>query len=95
MGEKLFANAESLTEDTIKDKAKVFAKEIGLNDKTFATCLESDKIKQKVEADKKEGAAVGVGSTPSFVINGRLKRGMRNFQDLKVVIDEKLMEAKK
>ena len=47
----------------------------------------------QVKADKLEGTKAGVSSTPTFFINGRMKRGFKDFDDLKVVIEEKLKEA--
>jgi hypothetical protein len=39
--------------------------------------------------------SVGVNSTPTLFINGRVRRGFRDFNDIQVVIDEKLQELKK
>jgi len=47
-----------------------------------------------VEADKREGVALGVSATPTLVINGRMKTGFREFDSVRTLIDEKLKEAK-
>ena len=40
----------------------------------FKAALDSGKFKDKVDADAKEGAAVGATGTPTFFINGTKAR---------------------
>ncbi len=49
------------------------AKKIGLNTKTFNTCLASGKFKDKVQADFDDGTRAGVSGTPSSFV---LKNGV-------------------
>jgi len=71
-----------------------YAESLNLDMSKFNKCFENKETLEKVKADKLEGTKAGVSSTPTFFINGRLKRGFKNFEDLKVVIDEKLAVAK-
>jgi protein-disulfide isomerase len=48
------------------------AKSLGLDDKAFASCLASAEFASQVAHDQEDGKNVGVGSTPSFFINGVL-----------------------
>ena len=93
MSDRLFDNQEKINKDNVKDKLKGFAADLKLDGKAFAACLDSSAPMEKVQADKKEGVAAGVGSTPTIFVNGRMMRGFREFEDLKVLIEEKLAEA--
>jgi len=90
-----FANQDKITEADVVEKGLAEAKRIGLKPELIKTCMEDPSVKGLIEAQKKEGAAVGVSSTPTLFINGRMRRGFRDFDDVKVLIDEKLKAAKK
>jgi protein-disulfide isomerase len=85
-----FANQEQVTKENVKAKSLEIAKSAGLNLGTFEKCLASPAVLERVRDSKKEGLALGVGSTPTIFINGRQRRGFRDFDDIKVVVDEKL-----
>jgi protein-disulfide isomerase len=61
-----------------------------LNTSAFDACLDSHRYQGEVRADASDAARVGISSTPSFVINGRLLVGALPFADFKAVIDEEL-----
>lgn len=67
-----------------------YAADLGLNTSAFDTCLDSHRYQDEVRADASDAARVGISSTPSFVINGRLLVGALPFADFKAVIDEEL-----
>jgi protein-disulfide isomerase len=67
-----------------------YAADLGLNTSAFDTCLDSHRYQGEVRADASDAARVGISSTPSFVINGRLLVGALPFADFKAVIDEEL-----
>ena len=52
--------------------------EVGVDAEKLAACLDRDSVKQTIEADKEEGKAAGVKSTPSYFVNGTLVVGFRN-----------------
>jgi len=95
MADYYFGNQEQINEENVKGKTQDQLKALGLKTAPFEACMEDNVLKEKISAQKKEGASVGVSSTPTIFINGRLRRGFRDFSDLKVVIDEKLKEAGK
>ncbi|MBP9747465.1 DsbA family protein [Patescibacteria group bacterium] len=70
MHDKLFA-APSLTVDGMK----AMAKEIGLDQGKFNTCLDNNETAEKVNADFNEGGASGVEGTPATFVNGTLVSG--------------------
>jgi protein-disulfide isomerase len=72
-----------------------YATDLGLDMTAFAACLDSHKFKGEIQADGVDAARVGINSTPSFVINGRILIGALPFADFKTVIDEELAAAAK
>lgn len=66
------------------------ARQAGFTQESFEACLKDQKIYDGLNVVKKRGAEVhGVDSTPTFFINGEIKRGDTPMADL-----EKLIEAK-
>jgi protein-disulfide isomerase len=52
-----------------------YAREAGLDRDRYEECMESRKYAGRIEASLKEGLTLGVSSTPSFIIGGRMYRG--------------------
>jgi protein-disulfide isomerase len=86
MHDKLFANQQALDRPNLEK----YAEELGLNMAKFKAALDSGKFKDKVDADAKEGAAVGATGTPTFFINGTKVVGAQPFDAFKTVIDTEL-----
>lgn len=70
MHDKLIA-ANTLSVDVLKG----FAKEIGVDQAKFNTCLDNSETAGRVDADLNEGSASGVEGTPATFINGSLASG--------------------
>jgi len=64
-----------------------FAKSLGLNTSQFNTCFDSGKYKNQVLQDKSEGNALGVNSTPSFAIDGKLVVIQQSYNELYTALD--------
>ncbi len=88
----LIFSTNTIDQKNLKQNVMGFAKKLNLNTKKFEKCFDGKETIEKVRADKMEGKKLGVSSTPTFFINGRLKRGFNNFEDIKVVIEEKLKQ---
>jgi protein-disulfide isomerase len=73
-----------------KDKLIALAQELGLDMTQFEPCLNQDQTLERVQADTKEGQALGVRGTPMFFINGRPLSGALPFESFKTVIDQAL-----
>jgi protein-disulfide isomerase len=67
-----------------------YATEIGLAREPFVTCLDARRFAAAVEADVSQARALGVRSTPTFIINGRPLVGAYPVEDFRTVIDEAL-----
>jgi protein-disulfide isomerase len=86
MHDKLFANQQALDRPSL-DK---YAQELGLNMGKFKTELDASKYKATIEAETKEGSAVGVTGTPAVFINGRKIAGAYPWETFKKIADEEL-----
>jgi protein-disulfide isomerase len=86
MHDKMFGAQDQLEVDGLKKMAK----EIGLDVKAFDACLDGAKFAAQVEQDMKDGQAVGVKSTPTFFINGKLLSGAQPIEEFDTIISEEL-----
>jgi len=67
-----------------------YAKELGLDVKTFTESLDGKKHAAEIEQDKKLAIDMDLYNTPTFFINGRKVIGERPFEYFKKIIDEEL-----
>jgi protein-disulfide isomerase len=67
-----------------------YASDLGLNLASFVACLDDHRTLAEIQADYNAANSAGLGSTPTFVINGRVLIGALPFADFKTVIDEEL-----
>jgi protein-disulfide isomerase len=65
--------------------------ETGADRKAWEECMESGRHAARIQASHDEGARLGVGSTPTFLINGRLYQG--NSSDELVGVVDSLIAA--
>jgi protein-disulfide isomerase len=71
-----------------------YAREAGVNGDTFTSCLKSDQHAELVSANKALGSQLGVGSTPTLFMNGRMLRDEWNdYSKLKQRIQQQLGTA--
>ncbi len=66
------------------------AKEMGLDLKSFQSCLDSGKFKAQIEQDIQDGARAGVSGTPGFFINGIFVSGSQPQSEFEKIIDREL-----
>ena len=67
-----------------------YAVELGLDRDAFTECLRERRFAGAVEADVAQGRALGIRSTPTFLINGRALVGAHPDSAFRQVIDELL-----
>jgi predicted DsbA family dithiol-disulfide isomerase len=72
---------------------KGYARQLGLDIDRFTQCYESSKYHSHIEKDILTAWEAGVGSTPSFIINGKLKPGSMPFEEFIQIIDEELAKS--
>jgi protein-disulfide isomerase len=67
-----------------------YATELGLDRDAFARCLGERRFGRAVDDDLAQARALGIGSTPTFLINGRVLVGAHPAETFRTVIDEAL-----
>jgi protein-disulfide isomerase len=64
-----------------------YAESVGLDLTAYDACMSSAKHAGRIEASRREAEAVGVGSTPTFLIAGRLYPGVLSSDQLRKIVD--------
>jgi len=84
--DRLFENQSALDTDDLRKHAQA----VGLDMPKFSSCLDSSKYADRVRAGMEMGNRLGVSSTPTLFINGRVLPGAYPYDDLAAVVDEEL-----
>ena len=84
--DRMFPNQQALQPEFLKR----YAADAGLDAAKFNACLDSSKYQQKVQDAIDAGTKLGVSSTPTVFINGRVVSGAQPFEVFASVIDEEL-----
>ncbi len=87
--DRLFPNQQAL-QSTLLSR---YATEAGLDAMKFDACLASSKYQQRVQESIDSGTRLGVSSTPTVFINGRVVSGAQPFEVFAAIIDEELARA--
>lgn len=67
----IFEGQDAISPENVWDKLVSFASDAGLNADTFKACLSSPDAQKEVDANRADGVALGVNSTPTVYVNGR------------------------
>lgn len=67
-----------------------YADELRLDVASLQQCVETNRHAAAIEADFREAAQLGVRSTPSFLVNGRLLVGAQPYATWRRVLDDLL-----
>lgn len=88
MHDQLFYNQNDWATARRPDRIfRGYADAIGLDQAQYRECVSSRRYAGRIQASVQEALALGVGSTPSFVINGRLFPGTMPFDNFKAIVD--------
>jgi protein-disulfide isomerase len=68
------------------------AKQLGLDQQSFALCLNARRYREEVVKDLQDGLRLGVSSTPTFFVNGRPLVGAHPLTDFQALIDPLLRQ---
>ena len=85
----LFSGRLELT----RSSYETYAGEIGLDEASFATCLDEERYADVVDEDMEFAQAFGISSTPTFLVNGIVIIGAQPFEAFAQVIDYELSQA--
>jgi protein-disulfide isomerase len=91
MHDTLFTNNTALERANLEK----YAQDLGLDMAKFKADLDAKKYKDVIEAETKEGSAVGVNGTPAVFINGRKISGAYPFETFKKIADDELAKKHK
>jgi protein-disulfide isomerase len=84
--DKLFGNQQALQPEFLKQ----YAKDLGMDADKFDACLDSSKYAERVRDSVAAGSRLGVNSTPTSFVNGRVLEGAQPYEAFAAVIDEEL-----
>ncbi len=98
---KFWAYHDAILEAELKDGAEnngnlnrdtflQLARDIGLDNNSFASCYDSGKYAGQVKKDTEDGQALGVDSTPTIFVNGQEIKGALPYSEFQVIIDNAL-----
>ncbi len=82
--------------NTARNAAPIFqglAERLGLDMAAYEGCMADARYAGRIQAAKQEGVRVGVGSTPSFVLNGRLYTGGAMTYDMLKALSDSIEAA--
>ena len=91
MHDILFKNQQALSAADLEK----YAKEIGLDMGKFKAAMDSHKFSAQIDADMKQGSAVGVQGTPASFVNGHFINGAQPFEAFKKIAEEELAKGAK
>ena len=69
------------------------AGEFGLGLPKFQACVDSEQSRAAIVKDLDAARQLGVESTPSFIVNGKLIRGALSFADFQKLIEQELKQS--
>lgn len=72
---------------------ETYATTVGLNVADFNTCMNEGRTKQFVRQDIEEAHRIGVNSTPTMVINGRVLPGAPTPEQFATIIEYEKQQA--
>jgi len=84
--DRLFAEQPRFSEERLI----AYAVDLGLDGEAFGRCLRERRFARDVEADVAQARALGIRSTPTFLVNGRVLVGAQPVEAFRAVIEEVL-----
>lgn len=87
----LFANQQALEAESLKK----YAADVGMDAAKFNQCLDSSKYEARVQEALGSGTRLGITSTPTVYVNGRMVNGAQPIEVFQSIIDEELSHGGK
>ncbi|MCZ0983300.1 thioredoxin domain-containing protein [Streptomyces diastatochromogenes] len=86
--QKEWGEAQDSRESVFRD----YARQIGLDLRKFDAALADPKTAERVKADQRDGLALGVQGTPTFLLDGVKISTPRSYEAFKALIDARLAD---
>lgn len=93
MYDSFFRGQKETTVENVEAKAAEYASAANLDVDKLLTCLRARETAEQVQADVAEAAAVGVSSTPTFIINGQKIVGAQPIESFQSIIEQEVAKA--
>jgi len=90
----VYQNQNTFTGDNARDMLLHYGAQVGIDNQKLASCLDSKASLPRVEASSREGQELGIASTPTSFVNGRVVVGAPDPPALYKILDEALDKAK-
>jgi protein-disulfide isomerase len=91
----LYRDQTEITPQNLRQHIDDYTKSIGLDDKAMDACILGKSADAYVQQDSKDGNAVHINSTPTFIVNGVPVVGLPSSQTFDFVVTSQLKEAHK
>jgi protein-disulfide isomerase len=88
-----YRDQSEITPQNLRDHIYSYAKSLGIDAKALNACILGSQSEARIDQDKKDGAAVHVVSTPTFLINGVPVVGLPSSNVFDFVITSQLQSA--
>lgn len=85
-----FGQQDTFTPQNHRERAVAWARQVRLPVERFENCLDNQAARRRVQEDYNEGRMIGVSSTPTLVINGRLAPGAVSAEALAAILEQEL-----
>jgi len=86
----IFSHQAGINVANVRDAMLQYGEEVGIDRLKLAACMDSQASLPRVEEGKREGTELGVNSTPTSFINGRMVVGMPPAEQYFALVDEAL-----
>jgi len=86
----IFSHQGGINVANVRDAMLQYGEEAGIDRLKLAACIDTQASLPRVDEGKREGTAVGVNSTPTSFINGRMVVGMLPSDQYFALVDEAL-----
>jgi protein-disulfide isomerase len=90
---QIYQNQSSINGTNARDRLLTLGEQIGIDRLKLATCMDAKVTLARVEENYREGTKVGVQSTPTSFINGRMIVGLPSVEEFYKAVDEALRGA--
>lgn len=97
MHDRLFQNQHKWNGTVTRKPGGLFetyGREIGLDTKTWKSCFEDRRHLPKIQASVAQGGRLRVGSTPTFIVGGKMLPGALGYDQLKAMVDSATAQMK-
>jgi len=87
---KIFASQNAINVTNMRDQMLSLGEQAGVDRVKLAACIDSKASQPRVEKGLREGQLLGVSSTPTFFVNGKILAGQASPEAFFKTVDEAL-----